>query len=130
MRWGTDEAIVKHLTPSSVSNTIFNKIKGKRNKDILDALKALFEWHATRGLVDLEQRLKLARCCGDDNVREHFDKLANMREATFHDRQKYARRQVRVDFDAVVSIAIERHCRFRRNEWRIRYFRYRDQAHN
>jgi hypothetical protein len=54
MRWGIDGAIVKHLIPSSGSNAMFNKIKGKRNKDILDALNALFEWHATRGLVDLE----------------------------------------------------------------------------
>jgi gag-polypeptide of LTR copia-type len=80
MRWRTDEAIVKHMIASSVSNAIFNQIKGKRNKDVLDALKALFERHATRGLVDLEQRLKLTRCREDDDTREHFDKLANMRE--------------------------------------------------
>jgi gag-polypeptide of LTR copia-type len=52
--WAMD-VVSKHLSStSSGSNAMFNKIKGKRNKDILDALKALFEWHATRGLVDLE----------------------------------------------------------------------------
>jgi hypothetical protein len=30
-----------------------------------------------------EQRLKLTRCREDDDVREHFDKLANMREQLF-----------------------------------------------
>jgi hypothetical protein len=91
--------------PSSVLNATFNKIKGKRTKDVL---KALFERPATQDLVNL-------RCREDDDVREHFDKLANMREQ-LSTMQKHARRQVRKDFDAVVSIAIESHCRFRRNE--------------
>jgi hypothetical protein len=69
----------------------------------------------------------LTRCHEDDDTHEHFDKLANMRERLSTMDKKYARRQVRIDFDAVVSIAIERRCRFRQNECHIRYFRYRDQ---
>jgi hypothetical protein len=110
MRWRTDEAIVKHLIASSVLNAIFNKIKGK------DVLKALFERPTTQDLVNL-------RCREDNDVREHFDKLANMRE-------QLSTIDKSIDFDAVASIAIEHHGRFRRNEWHIRYFRYRDQAHH
>ena len=77
------------MIASSVSNAIFNKINGKKTKDVLDALKALFERHTTQDLVDLELRLKLTRCRDNDDVREHFDKLANMR-ATFHDGQRDA----------------------------------------
>jgi hypothetical protein len=56
--------------PSSVLNATFNKIKGKRTKGVL---KALFERPTTQDLVNL-------RCREDDDVREHFDKLANTRE--------------------------------------------------
>jgi len=40
MRWRAEEAIIKYLIALSVPNAIF--IKGKRTKDVLDALKVLF----------------------------------------------------------------------------------------
>jgi hypothetical protein len=69
-----------HMIASSVSNAIFNKIRGKKTKDILAALKAQFERHTTQDLVDLKQRVKLTRHRDNDDVREHFDRPTNMRE--------------------------------------------------
>ena len=81
MRWTNDENIAMQVIAASIPNTVFTNIKSKTNtKDVWDALKALYEGRTTMVLVNLGQQLQSMRCADEDNVREHFDKLANMRE--------------------------------------------------
>src|SRR6267142_3450762 len=64
---------------ASVLNSIFTNIKGHNTaKDVWDTLKALYEGHTTMVLVNLSQQLQSQCCRDDENVCEHFDKLANL----------------------------------------------------
>jgi hypothetical protein len=81
MRWENDEAITMHVIATSIPNTVFTNIKSKQNaKDVWDALKALFESRTQMVIVGTSQQLQLTKCSEDDSVREHFDKLTNLRE--------------------------------------------------
>jgi hypothetical protein len=81
-RWQTDDRAVKQMIASSVPNTVFASIKGHTAaKDVWDALKALFEGRTDLIIVNLSHRLQTTRCSEDENMREHFDKLSNMRES-------------------------------------------------
>ena len=80
-RWAQGEATVKQAIAASVPDSIFNRIKGStRAKDVWDALKALFEGRTQMIIVDLRRQLQTMKCGEDDNVRTHFDTIANLRE--------------------------------------------------
>jgi len=81
MRWEADEAIAMQVIVASVPNSVFTNIKGHNTaKDVWDALKALYKGRMTMVLVNLSQQLQSQRCGDDENVCEHFDKLANLCE--------------------------------------------------
>jgi hypothetical protein len=81
MRWEADEATTMHVIAASIPNSVFTNIKDKTTgKDVWDALKALYEGRTQMVLVKLSQQLQTTRCSEDDSVREHFDKLTNLRE--------------------------------------------------
>ena len=81
MRWTNDENIAMQVIAASIPNTVFTNIKGKTNtREVWEALKALYKGRTTMVLVNLGQQLQSTHCADEDNVREHFDKLANMRE--------------------------------------------------
>jgi LTR polyprotein gag-polypeptide-like protein/Pol polyprotein len=81
MQWEADKATTMQVIAASIPNSVFTNIKSKTTaKDAWDTLKALFEGRMTMVLVQLSQQLQSA-CCGDDNnVCEHFEKLANLWE--------------------------------------------------
>ena len=81
MRWNHDQAAVKQLIAISVPDTVFNSIKaGATAKDVWDALKKLYEGRTMLITIDLGRRLQTTRCGEEENVREHFERLAGMRE--------------------------------------------------
>src|ERR1700677_1294431 len=80
-RWAHGEATVKQAIAASVPDSIFNRIKGStRAKDVWDALRALFEGRTQMIVVDLRRQIQSLKCGEDDNVRTHFDNIANLRE--------------------------------------------------
>ncbi len=81
MRWESEEAITMQIIAVSIPNSVFTTVKTHTTaKDMWDALKALYEGRTTMILVKLSQQLQSTRCGDEENVREHFDKLANLRE--------------------------------------------------
>jgi hypothetical protein len=81
MRWSGDQAMVKQLIAISVPDTVFNSIKtGTTAKDVWDALKKLYEGRTMLITIDLGRRLQTTRCGEDESVREHFERLGDMRE--------------------------------------------------
>jgi transposase InsO family protein len=81
MQWTHDQAVVKQLIAASVPDTVFNRIKtGTTAKDVWDALKKLYEGRTMLILIDLGRRLQTTRCGEEDNVCEHFERLAEMCE--------------------------------------------------
>ena len=81
VRWAHGEATVKQAIAASVPDSIFNRIKGStRAKDVWDALKKLFEGRTQMIVVDLRRQIQSLKCGEDDNVRTHFDNIANLRE--------------------------------------------------
>ena len=81
MRWRLDQAAVKQLFATSIPDSVFNSIKtGVSAKDVWDALKKLYEGRTTLILVDLGRRLQTTHCAEEDSVREHFERLADLRE--------------------------------------------------
>ena len=81
MRWDADEATTMHVIAASIPNSVFTNVKGHTTaKAVWDALKSLYENRTTMVLVKTSQQLQTTWCSEDDSVREHFDKLANLRE--------------------------------------------------
>jgi hypothetical protein len=81
VRWAHSEATMKQAIAASVPDSIFNRIKGStRAKDVWDALKALFEGRTQMIVVDLRRQIQSLKCGEDDNVRTHFDNIANLCE--------------------------------------------------
>jgi hypothetical protein len=81
IRWDYDEGVAMQIITASIPNSVFTSIKGKANtQEVWDALKALYEGRTVMILVNLSQQLQNTRCGEEDNVREHIDKLANLRE--------------------------------------------------
>ena len=80
-RWANGEATVKQAIAASVPDSLFNRIKGKtRAKDVWDVLKELFEGRSQMIVVDLRRKLQAMKCGEDEDVRAHFDKVADIRE--------------------------------------------------
>ena len=80
-RWKADEAVVRQLIVASVTDSVFNRIKGGANaKSVWDELKKIFEGRTRSLLIDLGRKLQNTKCGEDDDVRAHFESLANFRE--------------------------------------------------
>ena len=70
---------MKQAIAALVPDSIFNRIKGSmRTKDVWDVLKALFEGRTQMIVVDLCRQIQSLKCGEDDNVRTHFDNIANL----------------------------------------------------
>ena len=81
MRWDNDEATAMYTIAASIPNSVFINIKSKTTTmEVWNALRALYEGRTQMVLVKTTQQLQTTKCSEDDNVREHFDKLANLRE--------------------------------------------------
>src|SRR6266404_2975019 len=80
-RWAYDEATVKQSIAASVPDSVFNRIKNSTHaKEVWDALKVLYEGCTQMIVVDLRRQIQSLKCREDDNVRTHFDTLANFCE--------------------------------------------------
>ena len=80
-RWKADEALVRQLIVASMSDSVFNRIKSGINaKSVWDDLKKIFEGRTRSLLIDLGRKLQNTKCGEDDDVRAHFESLANFRE--------------------------------------------------
>jgi LTR polyprotein gag-polypeptide-like protein len=81
MQWKADKATIMQVITALILNLVFTNIKSKTiAKDVWDTLKALFEGRMTMVLVQLSQQLQSACCSNDNNICEHFKKLANLQE--------------------------------------------------
>ena len=70
---------MKQAIAALVPDSIFNRIKGSmRTKDVWDVLKVLFEGRTQMIVVDLRRQIQSLKCGEDDNVRTHFDNIANL----------------------------------------------------
>ena len=80
-RWKADEAAVRQIIVTSVPDGVFNRIKsGADAKTVWEDLKKIFEGRTRNLLIDLGRKLQNTRCGDDDDVRVHFESLANFRE--------------------------------------------------
>ena len=80
-RWAYGEATVKQMIAASVPDSVFTQIKGStRAKDVWEALRALYEGRTSMIVADLRRQIQTLRCGEDDNVRTHFEAMANLRE--------------------------------------------------
>ena len=80
-RWTQGEATVKQVIAASVPDSIFMRIKGGTGaKEVWDALKQLYEGRTKMIVVDLRRKIQSMKCGEDDNVRTHFDSIADLRE--------------------------------------------------
>src|ERR1700677_1090404 len=80
-RWKADEALVRQLIVPSVPDSVFNRIKGGADAmSVWDELKTIFEGRTRSLLIDLGRKLQNTKCGEDDDVRAHFESLANFRE--------------------------------------------------
>jgi hypothetical protein len=80
-RWQIDDRAVKQAISSTIPNSLFTTVKNCTTaRDMWEALRTLFEGRTNLILVDLSHRFQSTRCGEEENVREHFDKLSNMRE--------------------------------------------------
>jgi LTR polyprotein gag-polypeptide-like protein len=80
-RWDTNEAITMQVIAASIPNSVFTNIKSKTTaRDVWNALKAMYEGRTIMMLVRLSQQLQSMHYGDDDNIRKHFDKLADLKE--------------------------------------------------
>ena len=80
-RWTLDERAARQWIVSSIPNTIFLPIMGNATvKGLWDALVLEFEGRSTTAIADLEHQINTTYCGDNENVRDHIEKLALMRE--------------------------------------------------
>ena len=80
-QWCTAEATIKQCIASTVPDSVFNQIKTKKSaKGIWDALAAIFQEWSLMVAIDLRQKMQSVKCGDSEDVRTHFEKLANNRE--------------------------------------------------
>ena len=78
-KWHTNEATVKQCITSSVPDSVFNRVKMKDSaKDIWDAVAQIFERCSLMVAINLRQKMQNVSCGASNDVRTHFDKLADM----------------------------------------------------
>ena len=79
--WEDDDEAVKHLIMNSISDDIFNHVKGGENaKEWWDSLKNICSGQSWSLRINLGWKLQNTHCREEDNVRAHFVKLANIHE--------------------------------------------------
>ena len=80
-QWRTAEATIKQCIASTVPDSVFNWIKTKKSaKGVWDALAAIFQERSLMVAIDLRQKMQSVKCGDSEDVRTHFEKLANTRE--------------------------------------------------
>jgi hypothetical protein len=80
-KWRANEATVKQCIASSVPDSVFNRVKMKSTaKDVWDAVAQIFEGRSLMVAINLRQKMQNVSCGASDDVRTHFDKLADMNE--------------------------------------------------
>lgn len=80
-KWRMAQATVKQCIASTIPDSVFNRIKSKNTaKAVWDALAEIFETRSTMVAIDLRLKLQNVKCGDGQDVRAHFDKLADMRE--------------------------------------------------
>ena len=80
-QWKTDEAAAKQCIASTIPDSVFNRVKGKRlAKDVWAAVVEIFEGKSYMLVVDLKKKMQNVKCGDNNNVRTHFDKIADMYE--------------------------------------------------
>jgi transposase InsO family protein len=80
-QWRTAEATIKQCIASMVPDSVFNRIKTKKTaKGIWDALASIFQERSLMVAIDLRQKMQSVKCGDSEDVRTHFEKLANTRE--------------------------------------------------
>ena len=80
-QWHTAEATIKQCIASTVPDLVFNRIKTKKlAKGVWDTLVAIFQERLLMVAIDLQQKMQSVKCGDSEDVRTHFEKLANTRE--------------------------------------------------
>ena len=80
-QWRSNEAAVKQCIASTVPDSVFNRVKTKTlAREVWGAVVEIFEGRSYMLVVDLKKKMQGIRCGDNDNVRTHFDKLAEMYE--------------------------------------------------
>jgi len=80
-QWCTAEAMIKQCIASMVPDSVFNWIKMEKTvKGIWDALASIFQEQSLMVAIDLRQKMQSVKCGDSEDVRTHFEKLANTRE--------------------------------------------------
>jgi hypothetical protein len=81
IRWRMHEAAIMQIISTSIPDSVFNRIKSAANvKSLWEELIRLMEERSKIYAIDLDRRLHATRCGHEDNVRDHLQNLADMRE--------------------------------------------------
>jgi gag-polypeptide of LTR copia-type/Integrase core domain/GAG-pre-integrase domain len=80
-RWTAGEIAVSQLFGTTIPDPVFHQIKTADNvKAVWDKLKALYEGRSKVWLIDVGRKFQNTRCGEDDDVRAHFEKLADLKD--------------------------------------------------
>ena len=80
-QWNLDQGMVENLITTSIPNSVFNNIKGKKNlKEMWDTLKSTFKGCSHNLLMAMWKKLQNMHCGEEDDVRIHFVLLADLCE--------------------------------------------------
>ena len=78
-RWKKEEHTIKQILSSSLPDTAFLKIKGADDvKSAWTILKKLYEERSKAHISDLVRQFWNAKCKEEENVRTHFEHLADI----------------------------------------------------
>lgn len=81
-KWFLDDAVVKQCIASTVSDSIFNRIKhGENAQEIWKLLTRIYQARSRMVAVDLRSKMGDMVCDKKDDVRSHFDSMDSMRES-------------------------------------------------
>lgn len=79
--WKQGEAVVKQQIATTISDSLFMKIRGKGTAlEIWESLKGDFQNKSRMVSMDLRRRIQQERCAEKGDVRTHFSKLRTMSE--------------------------------------------------
>ena len=80
-KWELEESQVKQCIAATVSDSIFNRIKnGKTAQDVWNSLTKIYSVRSCMVAVDLRTKMSETRCGEKDDMRTHFDTMADMYE--------------------------------------------------
>ena len=79
--WRMGEATVKQYIASTVPDPIFNRIKTQGTANgVWTSLCLIFQGRSTMVAIDLRRRMQDTKCSENEDVRTHFEKIAEMFE--------------------------------------------------